>query len=230
MAVRVGWILTILLQAGLVAGETVQPNAPPPKPQFSPTPPNTPLPKPEFMGTPMDVRSAVPNRPRNVWQTNLALPPGTSNVAFDKPVTASDTKPTVGTLSQITASEKVRTKLGYVEIGPGKQYFQIDLQDTYRIQSIVVWHYYRRPRVYRDVVVQLSDKPGFTSNVQTVFNNDNDNSLGFGIGADAQYVETREGLTIDAKGASARFVRLYSNGNTDNDRNHLIAVDVFGTK
>jgi hypothetical protein len=43
------------------------------------------------------------------------------------------------------------------------------------------------------------------------------------------YVETYEGKLIDAKGVRARYVRLYSNGNSSNELNHYIEVEVFGT-
>ena len=68
----------------------------------------------------------------------------------------------------------------------------------------------------------------FILNVQTVFNNDIDNSLGRGVGRDMHYVETNEGKLIDAKGVYGRYVRLYSNGNTSNELNHYIEVAVYG--
>jgi hypothetical protein len=42
------------------------------------------------------------------------------------------------------------------------------------------------------------------------------------------YVETSEGKLIDAKGVRARYVRLHSQGNSSNDLNHYIEVEVFG--
>jgi len=44
------------------------------------------------------------------------------------------------------------------------------------------------------------------------------------------YTETNEGKLIDvlARGIKARYVRLYSNGNTSNDLNHYIEVEVYG--
>ena len=42
------------------------------------------------------------------------------------------------------------------------------------------------------------------------------------------YVETAEGKLVDAKGVVARYVRLYSNGNTNNDLNHYIEVEIYG--
>ena len=92
----------------------------------------------------------------------------------------------------------------------------------------MLWHFHKQPRVYYDVIVQVSDDPDFVSNVQTVFNNDLDNSSGQGIGTDKNYIETVEGKLIDAKGVQGRYVRCYSNGNTNNDLNHYIEVKVFG--
>jgi len=78
------------------------------------------------------------------------------------------------------------------------------------------------------VVVQVADDPDLISNVRTVFNNDHDNSSGLGVGQDLHYVETAEGKLIDAKGARARYIRLYSSGNNSNDLNHYVEVEVYG--
>jgi len=82
--------------------------------------------------------------------------------------------------------------------------------------------------MYTDVVVQVADDPDFVINVRTLFNNDHDNSSGLGIGSDMHYVETFEGKLIDAKGVRARYVRLYSRGNSSNEYNHYIEVEIFG--
>jgi len=55
-----------------------------------------------------------------------------------------------------------------------------------------------------------------------------DGSTGLGVGDDLLYIETHEGKLINAKGVKARYVRLYSNGNTANDVNHYVEVEVFG--
>ena len=52
---------------------------------------------------------------------------------------------------------------------------------------------------------------------------------GMGKGGDPAYVETNHGRVIDAKGIKARYVRLWSNGNTSNDMNHYCEVQVYGT-
>jgi len=80
------------------------------------------------------------------------------------------------------------------------------------------------------VVVQAADDRDFITNVRTLFNNDIDSSAGFGIGTDMHYIETYEGELIDclSEGIKARYVRLYSNGNSTNDLNHYIEVEVYG--
>jgi hypothetical protein len=42
------------------------------------------------------------------------------------------------------------------------------------------------------------------------------------------YIEANAGELIDAKGIEARYVRLYSNGNSANDLNHYVEVEVHG--
>ena len=58
----------------------------------------------------------------------------------------------------------------------------------------------------------------------------NDDSAGLGKGSDRPYVETRFGKIVDGKGAKGQYVRLYSNGNTSNEMNHYIEVEVYGSK
>jgi len=186
------------------------------------------LPKPMFVGTPQDTR--VPNleKPLGKPRPPFLAPKGTTNVALGKPVSSSDEEPIIGELEMITDDDKEAADGSYVELGPFLQHVTIDLQGMYNIYAIVVWHYHKQPRVYYDVIVQVADDPDFVTNVRTLFNNDIDNSAGFGVGKDMHYVETNEGKLIDAKGVKARYVRLYSNGNTSNDLNHYIEVAVYG--
>ncbi len=109
------------------------------------------------------------------------------------------------------------------------QWVQIDLGASYALHAILVWHYHSQPRVYRGVVVQASDDRDFLKGVVTVFNNDHDNSSGLGIGKDKEYIEVAEGRPIDPKGVKGRYVRLYSDGNTSNDLNYYVEVEVYGT-
>ena len=82
--------------------------------------------------------------------------------------------------------------------------------------------------MYYDVAARVSDSRTFRTGVRTVFNNDTDNSLGLGAGRDMNYTETNEGKLIDCKGVRGRYVRLYSNGNTNDELNHYIEVEVYG--
>ena len=100
--------------------------------------------------------------------------------------------------------------------------------DLFCMFAIVFWHYHKQARVYFDVVVQTADNKDMTENVHILFNNDMDNSAGFGVGNDKHYVETSEGKLLDAKGVTGRFVKLYSRGNTNNDLNHYIEIAVYG--
>jgi len=187
------------------------------------------LPKPMFVGTPQDTR--VPNleKPLGKPRPPFLAPPGTKNVALGKPVKSSDEEPIIGEIEMITDGDKEAADGSYVELGPFLQHVTIDLGAEHQIYAIVVWHYHKQPCVYYDVVVQVADDADFIKNVKTVFNNDIDNSAGFGVGKDMHYVETAEGKLIDCMpGVQGRYVRLYSNGNTSNDLNHYIEVDVYG--
>ena len=186
------------------------------------------LPRAMFVGTPQDTK--VPNleKPLGKARSLFLAPVGTKNVAFEKPVTSTDDMPIIGELEMITDGDKEAADGSYVELGPFKQSVTIDLEAEYDIYAIVFWHYHKQAIVYFDVVVQVADDPDFITGVTTLFNNDIDNSAGLGIGKDMHYTETAEGKLIDAKGARARYVRLYSNGNTSNDLNHYIEVEVFG--
>ncbi len=186
------------------------------------------LPKPMFVGTPQDTRVANLEKPLGRERPPFLAPAGTTNVALDKPVASSDEEPIIGEIEMITDGDKEAADGSYVELGPFVQHVTIDLEAMHEIYAIVIWHYHKQARVYFDVVVQVADDPDFITNVRTLFNNDIDNSAGIGVGEDMHYTETNEGKLFDAKGVKARYVRLYSNGNTSNDLNHYIEVAVYG--
>jgi hypothetical protein len=186
------------------------------------------LPRPMFVGTPQNIR--VPNLEKPLGKPRPAFlaPEGTINVAAGKTVTSTDDEPIIGELEMVTDSDKAASDGSYVELGPFLQSITIDLVAEYEIYAVLFWHYHKQPRVYYDIVVQVADDPDFITNVRTIYNNDLDNSSGLGLGKDMHYVETAEGRLVDAKGIKGRFIRLYSNGNTANELNHYIEVEVFG--
>jgi hypothetical protein len=186
------------------------------------------FPRPVFEGTEKNID--VPNLEpfsEDPYEPFLA-PVGTKNVALGRPVTSSSGMPIFGELEMITDGDKEATEGSCVDLGIGLQHITIDLGSTYNIYAMLFWHYHSTAKVYFDVIVQVADDADFTVNVQTIFNNDIDNSAGFGVGADMHYVESAKGKLIDAKGIKGRYVRLYSNGSKQSEINHYIEVEVFG--
>jgi hypothetical protein len=186
------------------------------------------LPQPVFEGTPRNLR--VPNleKPRYKAREPFLAPEGVRNVARRKPVVGSETTPVIGELSMLTDGDRSGEEGSYVELGPGRQHVTVDLGAPHEVYAVVFWHFHNSPRVYFDVVVQIADDPGFTKNVRTLMNNDHDNTSRLGAGQDMNYIETSEGRLVDGKGAIARYVRFYSNGNNANELNHYVEVEVFG--
>jgi F5/8 type C domain-containing protein len=186
------------------------------------------LPKPMFIGTPTNIKSPnlepITGKPRPPF----LVPKGTALLSLKKKVTSSDPNPVIGELDMVTDGEKSGGDGYFIELGPGPQWVQIDLGASHPLYAILAWHYHSQARVYRDVIVQVSDDPAFKTGVATVYNNDHDNSSKLGAGKDKEYIEVAEGRLFDPKGAKGRYVRLYSNGNTTNDLNHYVEVEVYG--
>ena len=195
--------------------------------------------------------------PRRKPGEKFLVPQGTKLLSRGVEVTSSDEEPIIGKLEMITDGNEEAQDTGYygysVELVPGLQWVQLDLGKPHALYAILVWHYYSPksydygwgweythewPRVYQDVVVQISNDPAFKKDVITVFNNDHDNSSGLGKGKDDTYVETSEGRWIDPKGVEGRYVRLYSRGYSCHNNkykitqkvefNHYIEVEVYG--
>jgi len=216
------------------------------------------FPKPMFVGTPVAIRRPnlegrgmrVPaaasawrpmyaGRPvalqvgttRFGWprvRVDVLVPQGSQIISRDAEVTSSDDEPIIGDLGMITDGDKDGADGCYVELGRGRQWVQIDLGERKEIWSMVLWHFHRNMRAYDDVVIQLSDDPEFRVGVETIFNNDFDNSSGFGIDGDPAWVETNHGRIFDVDGRRVRYVRFYSNGNTANEMNHYVEVEIWG--
>ncbi len=162
-------------------------------------------------------------------QPPLLVPRGVRLLSEGKPVISSDPAPTIGALAYLTDGDKGAADGRYVELGPRKQWVQIDLEHVSELYGIWIWHYHKNPRAYIDVVVQVSNDAHFSPEATaTIYNADHDNTCGFGPGRHMTYVETHRGRVVDAGGLGARYVRLYSNGNTSNDMNHYVEVEVWG--
>jgi hypothetical protein len=188
------------------------------------------LPKPMFVGTPKDIRSPNLEKQTGKPRGPFMAPKDAVILSADKEATASDDWPIIGETELLTDSDKEGADGSFVEYGPGVQYVQVDLGESCELYAVIVWHYHAQARVYRDFIVKVADDEDFVTNVRTLFNNDHDNSAGLGMGKDKEYIETNGGKLVNGKKEKARYIRLYSNGNTTNDMNHYIEVEAWGKK
>jgi hypothetical protein len=186
------------------------------------------LPKPMFIGTPTNLKSANLEVVTGKSRGAVYVPKGTVLLSAKKKVTSSDLQPVIGELDMITDGEKSGGDGYFVELGPGPQWIQIDLGASHPLSAVLAWHYHSQARIYRDVMVLVSDDPTFKKGVTTVFNNDHDNSAKVAPGKEKEYIEVAEGKLFEPKGAKGRYIRMYSAGNTTNDLNHYVEVEVYG--
>lgn len=185
------------------------------------------LPPELIEGTPKPMK--VPNLlPAPTKAPEFKVPEGTELLSAGKTATSSDDYPIIGDLTLLTDGDKEAGEGYFVELLDGLQWVQIDLEKSAEINAIWLWHFHSQKRAYHDVIIQISDDAEFKEGVTTIFNNDYDDSAKMGKGSDQPYVETRYGKVVDGKATKGRYVRLYSQGNTSNDMNHYIEVEVYG--
>lgn len=121
------------------------------------------------------------------------------------------------------------------DVGTGAKYLQIDLGSSKLVNSLAVMRDNANLRTYHNVIYQLSNDPTFATGVTTVFNNDHDNVHGLNLGEnkDSEYQETENGRYVTFTPASARYVRLYSNGSNYDSSNRyrevLVGTNTAGT-
>ena len=128
----------------------------------------------------------------------------------------------------LVVGDKEASEQSIIYLRKGTQWVQVDLGAAHEIFAIVLWHAHNTGKIYRDVVVQIANDPDFIENVHTVFNNDQDNSSGLGVGTDREYFETFEGKLINPKGIKGRYVRAYSKGSTESALNEYTELEVYG--
>jgi len=146
------------------------------------------------------------------------------NLASQKTITAS-----AAFNNLALATDGIKTAGNYADssAATGLQYVQVDLGNSYFLGSINLWHYFGDSRIYKDVVVQLSNDPTFSSGVTTVYNNDTDNSAGLGKGTDSEYAETSAGKSITFPAVNARYARFYSSGSSVNSYSHYGEIEIY---
>lgn len=186
------------------------------------------IPEPYYGGTPLNYNGPNLEEPSFKPRDPFMAPEGTVLLSKGKPVTTDAGEPRFGKLAFATDGDKSYQEKSLLGIAPGKHYVQIDLGADATIYAILLWHYHEADRVYFDTIVQVASDADFTKDVQTVFNNDHDNTAGMGAGKDKEYIEKNTGKLIDAKGAKGRYVRFWSTGNTSDDLTHYVEAEVWG--
>jgi hypothetical protein len=187
------------------------------------------LPKPMFKETPKNIPPGTQVEPaRKGPREPILVPQGVTNVAQGKPVTASDDMPIIGSNDLVTDGKKDADEGSWLELGPGVQWVQIDLGSPHELHAIAMWFYHAQARVYHDVIVRTASDADFIEDVQTLFNNDHDNSAGMGIGDDMGFWETYEGKLLKLDGGTARYLRVYTNGNTSDPMNQFTEIEIYG--
>jgi hypothetical protein len=187
------------------------------------------LPIPAFMGTPTDIpESEHIEKPSDKPRPPFLAPKGTRNLSLQKKVTLSDTNPINGASELVTDGIKEAGDENVLEMRRRLQWVQMDLEKPSKIYAVVIWHAHDTPQIAHDVIVQVADDPDFTQNVQTIYNNDYDNSAGLGVGKDKEYFESYEGRLMDAKGVTGRYLRSYSQGSTYTALNRYTEIEVYG--
>jgi len=179
-------------------------------------------------------KKVPPNLQERVPHGPFMTPCEVTNLALNKPVTSSmEEEPIIGELAQITDDIKKSGEFDFVELDPGPQWVQIDLGQMHTVFAVCLWHYYKNPVIYNDVIVQVSDNSDFTGNVKTLFNNDYDNSTGQGIGEDTSYTSRWWGEIVDTRGPDntgmeMRYVRVYTNGGAADEETRFVEICVYG--
>jgi hypothetical protein len=188
------------------------------------------LPTAAFKGTPKDIQTNSytepydPNKPR----PPMMVPAGLKNLAPGSKISCGDRNVPADSLAKITDGDKDASDQSIIFLRKGTQWVQLDLGSPCELFALVIWHAHNTAKVYHDVLVQVADDPDFVTNVGILFNNDQDNTSGLGVGTDREYFETHEGKLINAKGVKARYIRFYSKGSTESALNEYTELEVYG--
>ena len=189
------------------------------------------LPPPHSSGTPKEIKS-----------DNLEPDPGPGKLRppimvepeYAKKLTTENTKVTTseeavtGDNDYVVDGDKTPDATSMLQLPGGLQWVQLDLGAEHTVSAVCVWHDQGDERVYKDVIVQISNDANFVDGVTTIFNNDHDNTAKLGKGTDKEYRERNDGRPMDAKLTKGRYVRCYSNGSTSEPVNNYIEIEVFG--
>jgi hypothetical protein len=158
----------------------------------------------------------------------MMVPAGLKNIAVGAKITCSDKNATADTLAKINDGDKEASEQSIIYLRKGTQWVEMDFGSPQEIFAVCIWHAHNSAKVYHDVIVRIADDQDFIQNVKTIFNNDQDNTSGLGVGTDREFFETHEGKLIDTKGVTARYIRFYSKGSTESALNEYTEIEVYG--
>ena len=194
------------------------------------------FPPPHSSGTPKEIKSdnLEPDPGPGKFRPPIMVEP-----EYTKKLTTEDTKVTTseeavtGENEYVVDGDKTPDATSMLQLPGGVQWVQLDLGAEHDISAVCVWHDQGDERVYKDVIVQISNDEKFLKDVVTIFNNDHDDSAKLGKkGTDKEYRERNEGrpvsAMVDDKPTKGRYVRCYSNGSTSEPVNNYIEIEVFG--
>ncbi len=131
------------------------------------------------------------------------------------------------------------TSGSYAEFGADNKressYMQVDLGAVCDVESLALYRYWLDNRTYQNTVVAVAEKEAdfADGNATIVYNSDESDVHGLGAGKDDEYAETAQGKAWTLpEGTKAQFVRVYMHGRANNDTttNHVVELEVFGTK
>ena len=190
------------------------------------------FPPPHSSGTPKEIKSdnLEPDPGPGKFRPPIMVEP-----EYTKKLTTEDTKVTTseeavtGENEYVVDGDKTPDATSMLQLPGGVQWVQLDLGAEHVISAVCVWHDQGDERVYKDVIMQISNDPKFLEGVTTIFNNDHDDSAKLGKkGTEKEYRERNDGRPVDAKLTKGRYVRCYSNGSTSEPVNNYIEIEVFG--
>ncbi len=137
-----------------------------------------------------------------------------ANLALGKPVTASFSEASAGSLDLVTDG-KIDRHLGH---GGGEaQWVQVDLGKVEEIALVRIWHYWRDGRAYRGNRVAVSSSGDFTGEETVVF----DSHTG------GMYPETEGGQLFVFGPVGARYIRNWLVDNTNNPSCQWIEIEAY---
>ena len=172
------------------------------------------------------------------------------NIAKDANITAKWTKDDTDAakggdrpMSMAVDGNKTDFGANYAEFGADNRressYMQVDLGAVCDVNSLSLYRYWGDGRTYGDTVVAVAEKEtDFKEGKATiVYNADDQNVHKLYTQApekfDEDYAESAQGKSWTLpEGTKAQFVRVYMYGRTNNDTttNHVVELEVFGTK